>query len=410
MGGQQRPNMQQLLSLVLLVSVCSAAILSDSDLSRANQLKPRDHLSGADFVSMTTNLNSHLHHVTDQQTKACAEFSDDELKTLVRILMTSKHENLQQIYQSNSDLRALPHDNLQALEEHWQKQQLVLKDHPDLAAMAKAAKCHQAVMIFAHHLTETARSEVVKLTQLPQLPTHQFTAPIAQDESRRQAIEAVHGDYVASTGCAAGHIIADGQSKFPKPGCLGTDECPVWPAEFSAPFGLYSHFPPIKNATSMFYYKITDGEKKQLVDYQTYCFPFTNLLHYKQPCKLYFQEEGIFLSQPGHVNCCTFKANVSAVPIQFLHSFTLKESNVKAQDYYGNEVSTDHWVGPLNFQYWTVGHNDTRYKNWGHDIVFQDGPTGVTWQWGNFDVSPQDDSIFKLPGTPEECAKSCPMF
>merc|ERR1712086_980075 len=61
---------------------------------------------------------------------------------------------------------------------------------------------------------------------------------------------------------------------------------------------------------------------------------------------------------------CTFKANVSAVPIQFLHSFSLKESNVKAQDYYGNEVSTDHWVGPLNFQYWTVGHNDTRYKNW----------------------------------------------
>merc|ERR1712086_405186 len=169
----------------------------------------------------------------------------------------------------------------------------------------------------------------------------------------------------------------------------------VW-ALMNALYGLLnSHFPPIKNATSMFYYKITDGEKKQLVDYQTYCFPFTNLLHYKQPCKLYFQEEGIFLSQPGHVNCCTFKANVSAVPIQFLHSFTLKESNVKAQDYDGNEVSTDHWVGPLNFQYWAVGHNDTRYKNWGHDIVFQDGPTGVTWRWGNFDVSPQDDSIFK---------------
>jgi hypothetical protein len=147
--------MQQPLSLVLLVSVCSAAILSNSELSRANQVKPRDHLSGADFVSMTTNLNSHLHQVTDQQSKACAEFSDDELKTLVRILMNSKHENLQQIYKANSDLRALPHDNLLSLEQHWQKQQLLLKDHPDLAAMAKAAKCHHAVMLFAHHLTET---------------------------------------------------------------------------------------------------------------------------------------------------------------------------------------------------------------------------------------------------------------
>ena len=79
-------------------------------------------------------------------------------------------------------------------------------------------------------------------------------------------------------------------------------------------------------------------------------------------------------------------------------------------DFYGNQVSTDHWEGPLNFEYWTVGHNDKLYKNWGHDIVFKDGPTGVTWQWGNFDVSPQDDSLFKLPGSMDECSKKCPTF
>ena len=52
-------------------------------------------------------------------------------------------------------------------------------------------------------------------------------------------------------------------------------------------------------------------------------------------------------------------------------------------------TACDYWLGPEGFKYWTVGHHDKLYKNYGHDIVFQDGPTGVTWRWGNFDVSPQ---------------------
>ena len=59
------------------------------------------------------------------------------------------------------------------------------------------------------------------------------------------------------------------------------------------------------------------------------------------------------------------------------------------------------------YPFFTAGHNDAHYKNWGHDIVFQDGPTGVTWAWGDFTVEPQDDALFDLPGTPAECAKTC---
>ena len=47
-------------------------------------------------------------------------------------------------------------------------------------------------------------------------------------------------------------------------------KCPIWPRQFSAPFGLHSGFPTyIKNATSMFYYKFTEnGTQAQVVDYQ----------------------------------------------------------------------------------------------------------------------------------------------
>jgi hypothetical protein len=57
-----------------------------------------------------------------------------------------------------------------------------------------------------------------------------------------------------------------------------------------------------------------------------------------------------------------------------------------------------------------VGHSDARYHNWGHDIVFQDGPTGVTWRWGNFNVRPQDDALFELPADAKTCAKDCSVI
>ena len=155
---------------------------------------------------------------------------------------------------------------------------------------------------------------------------------------------------------------------------------------------------------------MTDGVQKQLVDYQEKCFPFVSVgnFFWNEPCKLYFQKEGIFLSQPlKGVDCCLFKEGVSAVPIQFVHSFTRAGQNVSAPDFYGNDVSCDYWEGPDGFKYWTVGKHDELYHNVGHDIVFQDGPTGVTWRWGNFDVREQDDAIFDLPASLEECMTPC---
>ena len=100
---------------------------------------------------------------------------------------------------------------------------------------------------------------------------------------------------------------------------------------------------------------------------------------------------------------------------------------------------SDHWTGPDNFEYWTVSHYDQLYHNWGHvratplasrtavpvalraphrntamraypllpqDIVFKDGPTGVTWRWGNFNVSQMPGELFELPAG-ADCSKKC---
>jgi hypothetical protein len=75
-----------------------------------------------------------------------------------------------------------------------------------------------------------------------------------------------------------------------------------------------------------------------------------------------------------------------------------------------NSVMCDQWDGPQGFQYWTVSHYDKLYKNWGHDILFKDGPTGVTWRWGNFNVTEQPDELFQLFSDPATCSKSCTKF
>ena len=197
------------------------------------------------------------------------------------------------------------------------------------------------------------------------------------------------------------------------PNCIGSKECPVWPREFEAPFGLHASIPSIENASSTFYYKfLENGTQAQLVSYDTRCFPFVNAksAFEKWPCKLLFINSGIYLSQPKHdIECCQFVSGVGAVPPNFLRSYTFKGTNVSAPDMYGNNVMCDYWEGPQGFKYWTTNHFDKLY-NYGHDIVFQDGPTGVTWRWGRFNVRPQNDSKFQLFADPSICSKSCTKF
>ena len=61
-------------------------------------------------------------------------------------------------------------------------------------------------------------------------------------------------------------------------------------------------------------------------------------------------------------------------------------------------------------RYWTTTDHDRPMYNYGHDIVFQDGPTGVTWRWGNFNVRPQNDTNFELFADASTCSKSCRKF
>jgi hypothetical protein len=179
---------------------------------------------------------------------------------------------------------------------------------------------------------------------------------------------------------------------------------PVWPQQFDTAFGLNDelYIPPFHNVSSHMYYDW--NIQSQLLDYPVRCFPLESIVSGHKPCKLLFNQKGIFYHSDT-VDCCTFVAGVGAVPPAFLGGFTYADEDT-AQDMFGETHTCDHWGGSGNFPssafgYWTD-------KTSGEDIKFKDGPTGVEWNFaGKLQVRSQNASMFQLPG---DCSKKCSIF
>jgi len=176
---------------------------------------------------------------------------------------------------------------------------------------------------------------------------------------------------------------------------------PMWPVEFDSPFGLTNLGPlsPLLNVTSHFYYN-WDQLQSQVIDYPVRCIPGLEPSGEDYPCKLYFNPQGTYMSQPAlNLPCCSYFPGVGAVPPTFLQGFTFN-STQNAADYYGVVHECNYWTGS-GFAYWTDATT-------GFDVFFQDGDTGTYWGWGDFNDQPQSKSIFTLPGSNGECSQPCP--
>jgi len=438
---------------VALAFLTLASASPISDLQRARTKVPRDEYRGHDFAEMGEVLSKQLRaSLPATSVRSCDDFSARDLHRLQASLAEVAEPALLAIYNGSHDNRRERHASMADLRDHWRS--LLTEASADDELVLRDALCHDVVMRFVHHTTAQTRQGLTIDPKfvLPTLPTHRHVHNGEASSAR------FHKEYVAASGCQACHSrliplpepspAADCETKLTAacskrgqlgkdactacvanhtsdlsscsaavsaawcdhpPACIGKDECPIWPKEFASPFTLHATVPHIDGAKSNFYYKYTADVQVQTVDYYEKCFPFVNArtAFNNLPCKLFFQPTGIYLSQPGRVDCCKFVDKVGAVPPEFLQSYTYKGSE-KAPDMYGNSVQCDKWEGPSGFKYWTVGHDDAKYKNFGHDIVFQDGPTGVTWRWGNFKVEPQADSLFELPAG--KCEESCPKY
>lgn len=135
---------------------------TSSDLRRARAKVPRDAYKGDDFSSMSSSLNKWLlKHAPNS--RSCDEWTVEELQKLQHFLLFLRDPQLDALYQSTQDKRAL------AVDQEWALlNELAAKD-PELARIHRDGHCHEAVMWYVHHLPETLKDELKGQISLPLL-------------------------------------------------------------------------------------------------------------------------------------------------------------------------------------------------------------------------------------------------
>lgn len=176
---------------------------SQGDLVRAQTRTQSGGLAGSNPQEIAEKINGHLRS-SGMQTKDCDALSVSELNDMVRSMWPYFSTELESVYKGNVDLRAKRFSSLADYESSWATE----LEH-DMETL-RHAKCHEVVMMWAHHLSETAK-KFWKGKDLPTLPAY-------------DAKKADNKVYATSTTCQTGHKMVAG-------GGTSTHKWPDWPEE-----------------------------------------------------------------------------------------------------------------------------------------------------------------------------------
>jgi len=201
----------QIVSLLFITS-CAAQDLflaaersgaSTADLVRASTQTQSGRLAGSSSREIAEKINAYIKN-SGVQTKACDEHSLKELNELVISMWPLFSAELEQVYKGNADSRAKRFATLAEYQRSW------ADELESDAATLRHAKCHEVVMMWAHHISEAGKKSW-QGQSLPSLPVY--------DEKK-----ASNKAYARSTSCQTGHAMATG-------GGSSTHKWPDWPEE-----------------------------------------------------------------------------------------------------------------------------------------------------------------------------------
>jgi len=142
------------------------AEVTQDDLRRARSKVPRDAYRGADHVGMSAVLNRWLNN-SKAETKECKSWSVAELRDFIRLMHHLRHDGFDDIYTKTADKRSIKTD----FEQNWQSLDAAQESagQPDLVHVHRDGLCHEAVMLYMHHLTEEVREAFGRATPVPLL-------------------------------------------------------------------------------------------------------------------------------------------------------------------------------------------------------------------------------------------------
>lgn len=174
------------------------------DLHRAGRAKPGQAFTAGSFEDAMHKLNEALKADKDLRTERCSNFSTPLLHDTQRALFDARSPDLANVYRDARDTRHMRHANLQSLRLEQARHAALDAHRPDLAEKARDGACHEMVMWYIHHLTESAREDIKSRIVLPLLPSKRHQAPAAG--AADAAASEVHDDYSTKISCAVCHV------------------------------------------------------------------------------------------------------------------------------------------------------------------------------------------------------------
>jgi len=157
-------------ALGVAVLAGNAGSAAKDDLKRARTKKPRDSYKGVDQSDMSQTLNGHLMR-KEKHTLPCEHWTTEQLQRFMAAIADHRTPELQQIYQSSKDRRAMQTETSKDHKTQWEMLNRVVSNRPQLYDSLQEAHCREAVMWWIHHLSEATR-EQLRVTNLvvPLLP------------------------------------------------------------------------------------------------------------------------------------------------------------------------------------------------------------------------------------------------
>jgi hypothetical protein len=182
-----------------------------SDVTRARQKIPRSGFRGSSLKGAMASLNEKLLEQPGLATAACESFNLTDLLGVQRTIFHARNPALQRIYSEAQDNRKLRYSSLPELDSAQREQHATVGSSPHLVNMMRDGLCHELVMMYVHHLSESARTEMssqdFKLPLLPERDLHP-----APHTSAEKMDHAEHATYKNRATCAICHVDGGAQS------------------------------------------------------------------------------------------------------------------------------------------------------------------------------------------------------
>jgi hypothetical protein len=147
----------------------SPVIATSSDLKRARSKVPRESRKGTHFSHMSEKLNGFLKRFP---TKECKDWAVEELQQFQTLMLMEevRAPEMDDVYRTTNDRRMLRGD-VQAHGDRWEKlTRLASELGGKHQMMHRDGHCHEAVMWFTHHISETMRQKLAAMISVPLLP------------------------------------------------------------------------------------------------------------------------------------------------------------------------------------------------------------------------------------------------